>query len=335
MKFLDEAKIYVVGGKGGDGCVSFRREKYVPRGGPDGGNGGDGGSVILEVDPGRNTLIDLKGRRHFRAGNGIQGRGKGMHGRCGTSEIIRVPPGTVVKDFPSGRTLADLVKEGQRFVVAKGGHGGKGNLAFVSSTNRAPRQCLPGEPGQERTVILELKLLADVGLIGRPNAGKSTLISCISAAHPKIADYPFTTLRPVLGVVSTGDYQSFTVADIPGLIEGASHGAGMGIRFLKHIERTRLFLHLIDLKDPEHPDPWESFLGIQKELNLYSRKFSKRTQWVILTKIDQITDSKELKKAIELFEAKGYRTFAISSVTREGLEALVRAVGEEVHKKSL
>lgn len=330
MKFLDEAKILVTGGHGGRGCVSFRREKYVPRGGPDGGNGADGGDVVVQADEGLNTLIDLKGKRHFRGGRGGHGKGKTMHGRRGKQEVIRLPVGTVVREAESGKVLVDLLKSGQRFVVGHGGKGGRGNLSYMSSTNRAPRQAQPGEAGEELTLRLELKLLADVGLVGRPNAGKSTLIAKISAARPKVADYPFTTLRPHLGVVKAGDYQSFTVADIPGLIEGASEGVGMGIRFLKHIERTRIFLHLLDISDPSQDDPFESFLKIDKELLSYSKKFSRRTRWVVFTKMDVLTDRKKLREAEKVFSKKGYKTFAISAVTGEGVQGLVKELAAEV-----
>jgi GTP-binding protein len=330
MKFIDEAKIYVSGGRGGAGCVSFRREKFVPRGGPDGGDGGGGGDVILEVDAGRNTLLDLKGKRHFYGDNGVGGKGQGMTGRCGRSEVLRVPPGTVVRDEKTGERLADLVNAGERFIAAQGGRGGKGNIHFATSTNRAPRKAQPGEAGEERTIRLELKLLADVGLVGRPNAGKSTLISRISAARPKIADYPFTTLVPQLGVVDAGNYKSFTVADIPGLIEGAHEGAGMGIRFLKHIERTRLFFHLIDVSDPTQSDPWESFKNIQSELESFSPEFAGRAQWVVLTKADLHSDSKSFSKVKRMFEKKGYPTFVISAVTGAGIPELVHAAGKWV-----
>lgn len=330
MKFIDETKILVSAGAGGDGCVSFRREKYVPRGGPNGGNGGDGGSVILVADAGLATLLDLQYKKNFKADRGVHGMGKDMHGRRGKDCIVRVPTGTIVKDAESGRILADLTKSGETYLAAQGGRGGRGNLAFVSSRNRAPRQAEDGKPGEERTLILELKLLADVGLIGRPNAGKSTLISRISRARPKIADYPFTTLTPNLGVVSSEGFSSFTVADIPGLIEGAHEGAGMGIRFLKHIERTSIFVHLIDLSDPEHADPWESYRRIDEELNAYSKKFKKRKRWVAFTKIDLLADRKGLKKAQALFTKKKIRNFALSSATGEGVQEFVKALGKEV-----
>jgi len=328
MKFIDEVQITVRGGGGGDGCVSFRREKYVPRGGPDGGNGGDGGTVVFEADPGMLTLLDFRYRKIFEAQRGGHGEGANRYGRTGRDEVIRVPVGTVVKD-PGGEILADLVEKGQRYLAAKGGRGGRGNLSYVSSVNRAPRQRSMGKPGEERELRLELKLLADVGLIGRPNAGKSTLISRISAAKPKIADYPFTTLQPVLGVVKAG-LRSFIVADIPGLIEGASEGAGMGVKFLRNIERTRVFLHLIDLSDPEYSDPWESYRMIEKELLAYSLEFKKRKRWVVFSKIDLLIDPKVLKKAEQVFAKKKLKTFAISAATGKGLEPLLQALAKEI-----
>ncbi|MCB1214003.1 MAG: GTPase ObgE [Deltaproteobacteria bacterium] len=333
MKFIDEARILVTAGHGGRGCVSFRREKYVPRGGPDGGNGGEGGDVLLQAHPRRSTLMHLKGKYHFRAKAGAHGGGKGMHGARGKSEIVEVPMGTVIKDSATGKVLADLTEEDQSFIAAKGGLGGRGNQSFVSSTNRAPSYAQPGEPGQERELILELKLLADVGLIGRPNAGKSTLLASISAAKPKVADYPFTTLKPQLGVVSWGDFSSFTVADIPGLIEGASQGAGMGIKFLKHIERTKVFLHLLDLSDLEVQEEaqdlaWQRFQEINQELLEFSPQFKKRTQWVALSKADAVQDQEFLKKIREFFEKKGYRCFVMSAVTKQGIEELLKALGD-------
>lgn len=329
MKFIDEAKIDAMGGRGGNGCVSFRREKYVPKGGPDGGNGGDGGNVVLEVDLGCNTLLDLKGKRLFRAEAGVSGKGKGMHGRRGRDEVVHVPPGTVVKAWEDEEILADLVKPGDSYIAAHGGQGGRGNLAFVSSTNRVPRRADPGEEGELQTLRLELKLIADVGLIGKPNAGKSTLLTKISAAKPKVADYPFTTLTPVLGVVAWQEAKSFTVADIPGLIEGAHQGAGMGVRFLKHIERTRLLLHLVDILDPEEADPMKSFMKISQELAAYSEVLSQRPQWVVLTKADSAPEA-ELAEAQQKFEQQGYRCFIISALSGQGLKELVKALGEEV-----
>ncbi len=332
MRFIDEAIINVKGGNGGNGCVSFRREKYVPHGGPDGGNGGDGGSVILQADLGLSTLLDFQYRKNFEGERGEHGKGKNLYGRRGEPAVIRVPTGTVIKDEATGDILADLTHSGQTYLAAVGGKGGRGNTTYVSSTNRAPRQSEKGKEGEERTLKLELKLLADVGLVGRPNAGKSTLISRISAAKPKIANYPFTTLQPHLGVVKMGD-QNFTVADIPGLIEGAHEGAGMGIRFLKHIERTRIFLHLIDLSDLEHPDPYDSYVKIKKELLSYSSNFKKRPEWVVFSKIDLITDRKILKKAEQFFAKKKLKTFAISAATGEGVDPLIKALAKEVFKK--
>lgn len=332
MKFIDEVKINVRAGHGGKGCVSFRREAHEPLGGPNGGNGGKGGDVIFVAASGLSTLLDLKFKNRFEAENGGHGKGKDMYGRGGKDVILRVPLGTVVKNFETGAVLADLTTAGQTYLAAKGGKGGRGNRSYMSATNRGPRQSQPGEPGEDKILKLELKVLADVGLVGRPNAGKSTLISRISAARPKIAEYPFTTLTPVLGVVSVGEENSFTVADIPGLIEGAHEGVGMGIRFLKHIERTRLFLHLIDLSDPEQPNALKSFEGIEKELNSYSNKFKTRKRWVVFTKTDLLTGQDKLKKAKALFAKKKIKTFAISSATGEGLKELVSAVGIEIKK---
>lgn len=329
MKFIDEAKIEVVGGRGGDGCVSFRREKYVPKGGPDGGNGGDGGDVILEVDPGCNTLLDLKGKRLFKAEAGVAGRGKAMHGRRGRSEIICVPPGTVVKGLESEEILADLVQPGDRYIAAHGGRGGRGNLVFVSSTNRVPRRADPGEEGEQQILRLELKLIAHVGLVGKPNAGKSTLLTKISAARPKVANYPFTTLTPVLGVVPWQVDKSFTVADIPGLIEGAHTGAGMGIRFLRHIERTRLLLHLVDILDPEETDSIASFKKISQELSSYSEVLNQRPQWVVLTKADSVP-KEEMRAVQKKFEQLGYPCFMISALSGQGLTEMIQKLGEAI-----
>jgi GTP-binding protein len=331
MKFIDEAKITVAGGGGGNGCVSFRREKYVPRGGPDGGNGGNGGNVVLQADAGLATLLDFRYNRRFEGERGEHGMGANRYGRTGRDNVIRVPVGTVIKNAETGEVLADLTKAGDSYLAAAGGRGGRGNKSFVSSVNRVPRTAKEGKPGEECLLKLELKLLADVGLIGRPNAGKSTLISRISAAKPKIADYPFTTLTPQLGVVKAG-LKSFTVADIPGLIEGAHQGAGMGMKFLRHIERTRLFLHLIDLSDPEFPDPWKSYKLIDAELKAYSPAFAKRPRWVVFSKIDLLGDSKVLQKAEKAFAAKKIKTFGISAVTGKGLDVLLKALTKEILK---
>ncbi|HCU25414.1 MAG TPA: GTPase ObgE [Deltaproteobacteria bacterium] len=332
MKFIDEATITVSAGHGGKGCVSFRREAHEPRGGPDGGNGGKGGDVLLQTDPGLGTLLDFRYKRHFEAKRGGHGQGANRYGRGGEDTVIRVPVGTMVKDAKTGDLLVDLAKPGQSYLAAKGGRGGRGNLSYLSSTNRAPRQVQPGEAGEERQLKLELKLLADVALVGRPNAGKSTLLSRISAARPKIAAYPFTTLQPQLGVVQVGDAPAFTVADIPGLIEGAHQGAGMGIRFLKHIERTRLFLHLIDLSDLEFSDPWAGFVQVESELAAYSLHFKKRPRWVLFTKIDLLQSPQALKKAERRFAAKKIKTFAVSALTGLGMEKLLQALAKAVSK---
>jgi GTP-binding protein len=332
MKFIDEVKIQAKAGDGGRGCLSFRREKFVPRGGPDGGDGGRGGDVLLEVDMAITTLLDLRYKQHLKARNGAPGMGKNMHGKGGDDLIIKVPPGTLVYDDETGELLADLTKSDQGFKLLKGGQGGRGNARFLTSTNRAPRHTQPGIPGEERTLRLQLKLLADVGLVGLPNAGKSTLISSVSAARPKIADYPFTTLVPNLGVVRHGDFRSFVMADIPGLIEGASAGQGLGTRFLRHIERTDLFLHLVDLSGLQEGDPVEDFDKINNELANYKDELSTRPMLVVFTKQD-ITEVREQTEEIRpVFENRGFRTLAISAVTREGLPELVTIVAGELDR---
>lgn len=325
MKFIDEVKIHVKAGDGGRGCLSFRREKFVPMGGPDGGDGGRGGDVQLEVDTALSTLLDLSYRQHLKAQSGAPGMGKNRHGKSGEHLIIKVPPGTLVYDDETGELLADMTAEGHKLALLKGGMGGRGNARFLTSTNRAPRHTQPGIPGEERTLRLQLKLLADVGLVGLPNAGKSTLISSVSAAKPKIADYPFTTLVPNLGVVRHGDFRSFVMADIPGLIEGASDGQGLGVRFLRHIERTDLFLHLVDLSGLQEGDPVENFETINRELMHYNPELSERPMLVIFTKIDLTEVRQQLPDVRRIFEERGYTTMAISAVTREGLPELVRA----------
>lgn len=332
MKFIDEVKIQVKAGDGGRGCLSFRREKFVPLGGPDGGDGGRGGDVLLEVDMALSTLLDLRYKQHLKAQNGTPGMGKNMHGKSGEDLVIKVPPGTLVYDDETGELLADMTKAGQGFLLLKGGQGGRGNARFLTSTNRAPRHTQPGIPGEERILRLQLKLLADVGLVGLPNAGKSTLISSISAARPKIADYPFTTLVPNLGVVRHGDFRSFVMADIPGLIEGASDGQGLGARFLRHIERTDLFLHLVDLSSLQEGDPVENFDKINRELARYNQALSERPMLVIFTKQD-ITEVREQTAVLRpVFENRGFRTLAISAVTREGLPELVNTVARELDR---
>jgi GTPase len=293
MKFIDEANITVEAGKGGAGCLSFRREKYIPEGGPDGGDGGDGGCVYIEVDSNLNTLIDFRYKRIFRAKNGAGGAGRERIGKSADDLIIKVPKGTLVYVSDTEELIGDLISDDSKLLVAQGGFHGLGNTRFKSSVTRAPRRTTPGSPGETRELRLELKLLADVGLVGLPNAGKSTLISAVSAARPKVADYPFTTLIPNLGVVSLNTHQSFVIADIPGIIEGAAEGAGLGLRFLKHLERTRIFLHLIDVSgtDPER-EPIKDFSTIGSELESYGKGVAGQARWVILTKIDLISEGK-------------------------------------------
>ncbi|MCB0165894.1 MAG: GTPase ObgE [Anaerolineae bacterium] len=317
--FFDEAKIYVKGGDGGDGIVAFRREKYVPRGGPAGGHGGDGGHVVFEVDPQLNTLIAFKNRSHFRAERGAHGGGKKMTGANGEDLIVTVPPGTVVRNADTGDLLADLVAPGQQAIIATGGRGGRGNTAFKSSINQAPKIAERGLPGQELWVTLELKLIADVGLVGLPNAGKSTLLSAVSAAQPKIADYPFTTLQPNLGVV-TLDHRDLVMADIPGLIEGAHEGAGLGHQFLRHIERSRLLIHLLN---GASPDPLADFEQINQELAQFSEKLAQKPQIVVLNKIDLPDAQTHWPLILAKAEALGLHAHKISAVTQAGVKELI------------
>lgn len=323
--FYDYAKIYVKAGDGGNGVVSFRREKYVPAGGPNGGDGGRGGDVILVADAGLRTLVDFKYKRHYKAERGEHGQGKNMHGKDGEDLIIKVPVGTIVRNAETGEVLSDIVRPGQQVVIAKGGRGGRGNARFMSNQNKAPRLAEKGEPGEELWITLELKLLADVGLVGLPNAGKSTLISRISAARPKIADYPFTTTIPNLGVVQIAD-QSFVVADIPGLIEGAHTGAGLGHDFLKHIERTRLIIHVVDVGNVYQRDPYQDFLAINRELELYNKDLAQKPQIIALNKIDLPGAQDNMQTFLE--RVKGYEVFPISAVTGEGIEPLLYRVLE-------
>lgn len=330
IKFVDEAKIYVKSGHGGRGCVSFRREKFVPRGGPNGGDGGDGGDVIVIGRENMRSLLDYHYKRHYRAQNGEHGKGKDRHGKNASTLLIPVPVGTVVKDFLTGEILGDVTEDNQTLVIARGGRGGRGNARFATSTNQAPRYAQPGEEGEERTLILELKLLADVGIIGFPNAGKSTLISRISAARPKIADYPFTTLIPNLGVVRYNEEKTFVVADIPGLIKGAHEGAGLGIKFLRHIERTKVLIHLLDLSPFTERDPIEDYRVMNKELEAYSPELKNKPQIIAPNKID-ITEAKEkLKEIKNYFKKFGIKVFPISSVTGEGIKELVEEVGKRL-----
>ena len=329
MKFVDEARIKVAAGNGGRGCVSFRREKFVPFGGPDGGDGGDGGSVTLRSREGINTLADFRIVRTFRADNGQPGGGKDMTGRGGNDTLIEVPVGTIVRDSETQEVLGDLAQAGMELLVARGGKGGWGNQRFKSSKNRSPRQYGPGLPGESRELELELKVIADVGLLGLPNAGKSTLISAVSAARPKVADYPFTTLYPNLGVVSCGNQRSFVMADIPGLIEGAAEGAGLGIRFLKHLQRTRVLLHLVDIApvDP-NADPVRDARSIVAELGKFNEDLLAKPRWLVLNKSDLMPADEAAAKAIGIAQALDYRgpAFLISGATHAGTSDLTEAV---------
>lgn len=323
VDFIDEIRFQVQGGRGGNGCVSFRREKFVPKGGPDGGDGGDGGHVLLRVNSQLSTLKDIRPRKTYRAGSGGHGKGKRMHGKRGEHTVITVPPGTLVRDAETGEVLADLIVPGQETIVARGGRGGKGNARYATSTNQRPDYAKAGTQGECRELHLELKILADVGLVGLPNAGKSTLLSVLSAARPKIADYPFTTLVPQLGIVSSGPYKSFVMADIPGLIEGAHEGRGLGIQFLRHIERTRVLVFLIDVNDPS---PHDTLNALKQELVSFDPSLEKRPMILALTKCD--TASEEIRSRQVSF---GMDHLVISSVTREGLNELVKKISERLN----
>jgi GTP-binding protein len=322
--FIDEAKIRVTGGDGGNGCVAFRREKFVPRGGPSGGDGGRGGDVILESTEHLNTLLKFRYKREFSAERGGNGEGSNRHGKDGADEIISLPVGTMVYD-ESGDKLWDFNAVGQRFVAAEGGRGGRGNARFATSTRQAPRKAEPGRPGEARSLRLELKLIADVGLVGFPNVGKSTLISRVSAARPRIADYPFTTLEPHLGVVALDPERSFVMADIPGLIEGAHQGKGLGTRFLKHVERTRLLLHLVDVAEHGGRDPVEDYHTILRELASFSATVAAKPMLVVASRIDAAGESDRLVALREFCRGRGMPLYEISCVTGEGLEELKRA----------
>ena len=336
--FVDETVITVAGGDGGNGCLSFRREKFVPRGGPDGGDGGHGGSVFLIADPGESTLLAFRYQTRFMAERGQHGQGSNKTGRSGRNLELRVPAGTLVTDTEGVKVMADLSVPGQRFLAAQGGGGGRGNARFASPSHRAPTRHDPGRPGEVRAFRLQLKLLADVGLIGLPNAGKSTLISVISAARPKIADYPFTTLAPNLGVVNAGDYVSFVVADIPGLIEGAHRGAGLGHRFLRHVERCRLLLHLVDPFEPAR-DPVEGIRTINRELESYSQDLASKPQILVLTKADLAPDSRQVQKVKAHAASEGISCLIVSAVTGTGLDVLVgrtaQTLGRSKRKEGL
>lgn len=326
VKFVDEVRIEVHAGRGGNGCVSFRREKYVPRGGPDGGDGGKGGDVVFEATERKQTLLDFRFKRSYRAQRGRHGQGKDRHGRSGEDLILMVPVGTLVKDALTGEVLADLNRPGMRWTAAQGGQGGRGNARFVSSTRQAPRIAEEGKEGEFRELVLELKLLADVGLVGFPNAGKSTLIAAVSAARPKIADYPFTTLVPNLGVVAFRDAPPFIMADIPGLIEGAHQGAGLGLRFLRHIERTRVLVHVVDAAAVPRQDPLAPYRVIERELERYSEKLAHKPRLVALNKMDLLDDPKDRERLLRHYQSLGHPAVAISALTRQGLDDLLRAI---------
>ena len=330
--FVDEALISVKAGGGGNGCVAFRREKFVPRGGPSGGDGGRGGSVILRSTERRNTLVHFRFRPEHKASRGHHGEGSNKTGKNGDDLVLEVPAGTLVHDADSGEKLFDFEASDQEFIAARGGDGGRGNARFASSTNQAPRRSEPGMPGEERHLKLELKLLADVGLIGFPNAGKSTLIARISAAHPKIADYPFTTLQPNLGVVSMDEFDSFMVADIPGLIEGAHLGHGLGTRFLRHIERTRLLVHLIDMSGLRQSDPLDDYRVIIEELASFSAALARKPMVIAASKIDALQDSAQADRLEGFCKQEGLPFFRISAVTGEGIEKLKYYLGSRVRE---
>lgn len=325
MKFVDEARIRVEAGRGGDGCLSFRREKYIPRGGPDGGDGGDGGSVLLRADPATNTLVDFRYKRIFRARSGQPGAGAERTGRSGADLAIAVPVGTIVFEAETGEQLGELLEAGQSLLVARGGGHGLGNTHFKSSTNRAPRRTTKGKPGEARELRLELKLLADVGLVGLPNAGKSTFIRAISAARPRVADYPFTTLYPTLGVVSPAPHRSFVVADVPGLIAGAAQGAGLGTRFLRHLMRTGLLLHLVDVAPAgADADPARDIRTVVAELEAYSSELAQRERWLVFNKIDLLPAEERAEHCRAIAAALGWQQpyFAVSALTGEGCREL-------------
>lgn len=334
MHFIDEVKIYVKAGDGGPGAVAFRREAHVPKGGPSGGDGGNGGDVVFVADEQLSTLLDFKYRQHYRAEPGEAGRNKDQYGKSGEHLVVRVPVGTVVSDLATAEVVADLASAGQRAVVCKGGRGGRGNIHFKTPWNQAPRQAEPGTPGEEKTIRLELKLLADVGLLGYPNAGKSTFISAVSRARPKIADYPFTTLVPHLGVVGLSDGRSFVLADVPGLIEGAAEGAGLGHRFLRHLERTRVLVHLLELSPDPTREPERDYDVLCRELERYDPELARRPQVIALNKID-LPDTQEAFPGLrDRFAARGLELFAVSAVTRKGLDQVLERVWQLLRPSS-
>lgn len=331
MKFVDEAVVKIHAGKGGNGCMSFRREKYIPKGGPDGGDGGHGGSVILEADESLNTLVDYRYQPQYRSEPGQPGRGRNCSGKAGEDLILKVPVGTAAFDEETQELIGDLVKPKQQLLIAQGGRGGLGNTHFKSSTNRAPRQTVPGTMGEEREVRLELNVLADVGLLGLPNAGKSTLIRSVSSAKPKVADYPFTTLTPNLGVVKMGEHKSFVIADIPGLIEGAAMGHGLGIRFLKHLMRTRILLHIVDML-PVEGNPAQDAVTIVNELEQFSPSLAQHKRFLVLNKIDLLPEDEQEQRCQEVVDALGWedKVYRISAINKLGLEPLCYDILEHV-----
>jgi GTP-binding protein len=326
--FIDYTEVYIKAGDGGNGAVSFRREKYIPNGGPDGGDGGNGGDVIFKVDPGLRTLIDFRYKRKYIAESGEKGGKKNMSGKGGAGLVVRVPQGTLVKEKETGRIIADLSKEDQQEIIAHGGKGGAGNQHFATPTRQIPNFARSGSPGEELTVMLELKLIADVGLLGFPNVGKSTLLSVVSSAKPKIANYQFTTITPNLGVVSLGEGESFVMADIPGLIEGAHEGVGLGHNFLRHVERTRLLIHVIDIAETDGRDAISDFDVINRELELYDPELAKRPQVIAANKIDALSDNEKLESFKTEMQNRGYKVFEISAATNQGIEPLIRYVYE-------
>ena len=327
MAFIDETKFFVKGGDGGRGCLSFRREKYVPKGGPDGGDGGQAGSVYLEASNRLRSLLDFRYRSHFNADNGAHGQGKKKHGKGGKDKIVHVPLGSIIKDAETGQVLADLVENGQRFLAAAGGKGGQGNVHFATAQNRAPRKSTPGQVGEERWLKIELKLLADVGLIGLPNAGKSTLLSKLSAANPKIADYPFTTIEPQLGILQLEFLEPCIIADIPGLIEGAHQGAGLGHKFLKHIERTQILLHIIDVSCPDD-EPIQNYHTLTHELRQYKEELLSRERIIVLNKIDLVQNQQRIDSLEEEFFKEGLPVVMISAETSQGIDKLKDILAE-------
>ncbi|HKS41620.1 MAG TPA: GTPase ObgE [Blastocatellia bacterium] len=334
MQFLDRARLVVKGGDGGNGVTAFRREKFVPRGGPSGGDGGRGGSVFMESTTQLNTLLQFRFNPEYRAGRGRHGEGSNRHGRDGEDVTVLIPVGTIVSDAETGELIHDFSLAGERINIAPGGRGGRGNARFATSTNRAPRYHQDGEPGIVRTLQLELKLIADIGLVGFPNVGKSTLISRISAARPKIADYPFTTLEPNLGVVTYGDGDTYVVADIPGLIEGAHEGTGLGLEFLRHIERTKLLLHVVDVSSTER-DPVEDFLTISNELKLYKSDLLDKPQVVAASKMDAADDPERIERLRHFAQQQGLEMFEISAVTGQGIKQLINALGKKIEQLRL